>query len=350
MRTYNAPSYSFLIEHEQTGTKMIFDLGVAKSWKKMMSAADVKELTETMGIGIDVEKDVAEILQENHCDLSSIKHIIYSHHHYDHVGDPATFPTATSIIVGPGFKEAYLPGYPTDPSSELLYDAEKNEGREIIELDFNSSTSKYKCLTIGGFQAIDFFQDGSFFLLATPGHTMSHISALARTTSTSELKAGISTGSSTFIFLGGDIAHHASVFRPSPYLLMPEIISPSPLCEADDDAAVPSSCHSEMFTKYHHRNHESGGETVARCTPFGKVAGPDDDLALSQKSVEKLMLFDAMENVFVIFAHDKSLADVVDYYPRTANGWKSRGWKEKGLWRFLLQLLPEANGDGPAST
>ena len=62
------------------------------------------------------------------------------------------------------------------------------------------------------------------------------------------------------------------------------------------------------------------------------------------------MLFDAMENVFVIFAHDKSLADVIDHYPRTANGWKSRGWKEKCLWRFLPHLLPEANGDGQAST
>jgi glyoxylase-like metal-dependent hydrolase (beta-lactamase superfamily II) len=348
MKTYNAPSYSFLIEHEPTGFKMVFDLGVPKNWKTMMSADDVKELTETMGIGIHVDKDVAEVLQENHCELNSIKHIIYSHHHYDHVGDPSTFPTTTSIIVGPGFQKAYLPGYPTNPSSELLYDAEKNKGREIIELDFNPSTSKYKCLTIGGFQAIDFFQDGSLFLLATPGHTMSHISALARTTSTSEQEAGVPV--STFVLLGGDIAHHASVFRPSRYLPLPEIISPSPLSEVGDADPGPSSCHREDFLKHHYRYHESGGKTLAGCTPFGKVAGPDDDLPLSQRSVEQLMLFDAMENVFVIFAHDESLADVVDYYPKTANGWKSRGWKEKGLWRFLPQLLLEANGDGATST
>ena len=165
---------------------------------------------------------------------------------------------------------------------------------------------------------------------------MSHISALARTTS-SVTKFGENDG--TFVFLGGDIAHHGSVFRPSPYLPMSEIISPSPLCEVNH-AAVPSNCHIDMFTKYHYRSHESGGETIAQCTPFGKVAGPDDDLALSQRSVEQLMLFDVMENVFVIFAHDRSLADVVEYYPETVNSWKRKGWKEKGLWRFLPQLLP----------
>ena len=337
MKTYDAPSYSFLIEHESSGCKMLFDLGVAKSWKTMMSANDVAELTETMGIGINVEEDVADVLlQGNHGDLTDIEYIIYSHHHYDHVGDPSRFPTATSILVGPEFVKAYLPGYPTDPNSELLYDAGKNKGRKIIELDFDPRTSKHKCLTIGGFQAIDFFNDGSFFLLSTPGHTMSHISALARTTY-SETEVGVSA--STFVFLGGDIAHHASVFRPSPYLPIPEIISPSRLCDVGD-AGIPSNCHSDLFTKYHYRFHESDGETMARCTPFGKVAGPDDDLALSQRSVEQLMLFDAMENVFVIFAHDRSLADVVEYYPETVNSWKRKGWKEKGLWRFLPQLLP----------
>lgn len=332
MEKYAAPSYSFLIEHDPSDNKLIFDLGVAKDWRWMMSAEDVKELTESQGIGVRVEEDVADILQEQHVDLRSIKFIIYSHHHYDHVGDPSTFPMSTSIVVGPGFKKAYLPGYPTNPSSELLYDAEKNKGRNVVELNFDSGTSKNRCLVIGGFKAIDFFADGSFFLLDTPGHTTGHMSALARTTSNG-------LGESTFILLGGDIAHHACVFRPSQYLPMPELISPSPFCQPFN--APSSSCPRKLFSKHHYRYHEADGEVIVKYTPFGKIAGPEEDLAESQRSVEKMFLFDAMENVFTILAHDKSLEDVLDYFPNTANGWKSKGWKQKGLWRFLPQLLPE---------
>lgn len=45
---------------------------------------------------------------------------VHSHGHIDHVGNPATFPSSTSLIVGPGFKAAHLPGYPTNPQSQIL--------------------------------------------------------------------------------------------------------------------------------------------------------------------------------------------------------------------------------------
>ena len=35
-----------------------------------------------------------------------------SHWHWDHVGSPETFPYSTELVVGPGFKVAFLPGYP----------------------------------------------------------------------------------------------------------------------------------------------------------------------------------------------------------------------------------------------
>lgn len=43
-----------------------------------------------------------------------------SHWHFDHIGDMSTFPSSTKIIVGPGFKENSLPGYPANPKSTLL--------------------------------------------------------------------------------------------------------------------------------------------------------------------------------------------------------------------------------------
>ena len=57
--------------------------------------------------------------------------------------------------------------------------------------------------------------------------------------------------------------------------------------------------------------------------------------------------FDADDRVFVVIAHDFTLLDVMDFFPREANDWKAKGWKEKGRWRFLkdfqraVELLEE---------
>jgi hypothetical protein len=29
------------------------------------------------------------------------------------------------------------------------------------------------------------------------------------------------------------------------------------------------------------------------------------------------------------------LLDVMDFFPKEANEWKAKGWKEEGRWRFL---------------
>ncbi len=50
-----------------------------------------------------------------------------SHWHWDHIGDPSRFPTETELIVGPGFKDEFLPGYPAKADapvreSDFAYD------------------------------------------------------------------------------------------------------------------------------------------------------------------------------------------------------------------------------------
>lgn len=140
---------------------------------------------------IVVDRDVADILKDEGVDVDggAIESIIWSHHHWDHVGDASTFPHSTEIIVGPGFKDAHLPGYPKNKESPLL---EKDfEGREVRELSFDKSA---KGLKIGRFNALDYFGDGSFYLLDTPGHSIGHICALARTSVKPE----------SFVFMVGD--------------------------------------------------------------------------------------------------------------------------------------------------
>lgn len=81
----------------------------------------------------------------------------------DHVGNPAGFPSTTDLIVGPGFKETILPGYPKNPKAQIL--ESDYEGRNLRQLNFDVESD----LTIGGFRAVDYFKDGSFYLLESPG-------------------------------------------------------------------------------------------------------------------------------------------------------------------------------------
>jgi hypothetical protein len=80
---------------------------------------------------------------------------LINHAHWDHTGDPSTFPTNTTLIVGPGTKSAFFPGWPMRSEGRVLASAFAD--REVNEI--SSDTSK---LMIGGMRAIDYFGDGSF--------------------------------------------------------------------------------------------------------------------------------------------------------------------------------------------
>lgn len=75
----------------------------------------------------------------------------------------------------------------------------------------------------------------------------------------------------------------------------------------------------------------------------------NSDVEAAQESIEKMEDFDANENVLTIFAHDQTLLDVVEFFPKeTANDWKRKGWREKGMWRFLgdfEEAVHEAGGN-----
>lgn len=81
-----------------------------------------------------------------------------------------------------------------------------------------------KDLRIGGFDALDYFGDGSFYLLDSPGHTIGHINALARVTT-----GEVDGEEDTFVLMGGDTCHFTGQLRPTAHRPLPEKISPSPL-------------------------------------------------------------------------------------------------------------------------
>lgn len=186
-------SYSFLVESHHRSQKVLFDLAFMKdlftrmppSLKAMLSG-DENVVNPVMEI-----KDICDVpgtLQAYGYDLSAVNSIIWSHSHIDHVGDPSVFPFTTDLVVGPGFKSACMPGYPTNPDATVLDSAFR--GRFVKELDFDKRGSNVA--NIGGFRAVDFWRDGSFWVLECPGHTGHHLGALCRTTPNS------------WVFMGAD--------------------------------------------------------------------------------------------------------------------------------------------------
>jgi glyoxylase-like metal-dependent hydrolase (beta-lactamase superfamily II) len=302
----HAPVYCFLIS--KGDHHVVFDLGVRHDWDnyapKIVSL--IKETTTvTMG------QDVASVLNNDKSGLnirsSDIRSVIWSHNHFDHIGDPTTFPSSTELVVGPGVRAASWPGWPSNPNAILL-DSDI-EGREVREVAFDTG------LKIGRFDALDFFGDGSFYLLDAPGHAVGHLCALART----------AVEPPTFVFMGADACHHPGILRPTRYMPLPRTIVPSTPSSAH---ASISACPGELLQEL----------TIGRSpnAPFFTVAkGPvflDHEVAM--ETVKKIQELDAAKNVFVVIAHDLSLRESIPLFPEHINGWMEENLKVKTRWLF----------------
>ncbi|KAJ9611997.1 hypothetical protein H2200_003592 [Cladophialophora chaetospira] len=322
----SVPSYVFLIHHKPTDQHLLFDLSVRANWSSAFPPLFVKGVRR-MGLEVHVGKDIAEILVENSVSAKDINAIILSHHHFDHTGDTSKFPSSTKIWVGPGYKNAFLPGWPANPK-QFDTTSDLYEGREVVEIEYSPSDPMVSA--IGNFQAYDYFGDRSLYLLSTPGHTIGHLSALARTTS--------DNGKSTFIFLGGDIVHSNAVFRPSPKYPLPDTV-PAP----NRRPFSAHTCPGEQFSILHRLHSEPDGRVLSRTTPFSKVTGPEHDVVDSQQSANKLTSFDGEENILTIGAHDGSLLELLEFFPRKANDWRGKDWKREGHWRWLAPCMSSSN-------
>ncbi|KAI9734353.1 MAG: hypothetical protein M1834_002459 [Cirrosporium novae-zelandiae] len=311
----NLPTFSFHIRSKHLNREILFDIGCRKDWWNLAPLGYQGILN---GIpALNTRKDIADVLAEGNVDRNNISAVILSHWHWDHCGDMTLFPKSTDLVVGPGFSEKFLPGYPKREDSALL--AADFDGRKVEEIQFDDS------FKIGKYPAYDYFGDGSFYILNVPGHAIGHISALARTTPT------------TFVLMGGDVTHFGGAFRPTPYNPLPATIPPETKL-SPTRFTLPCAC--SIFTACHPH---SASPKIARTTPyFGPSDTPDSwyvDPPAATTSISTLAEFDAHPDVLVCIAHDEGLIDVVDFYPKgTLNQWQEKRWKEMSNWGFLNAL------------
>lgn len=283
------------------------------------------------GWEVIVEKSIDTILREHGIGTDAIGGIIWSHAHWDHISDLSLFPNDVPLIVGPGFKEEYFPGWPDDEEGDVNADAWQN-GREVIELDFQRSSTvkidgqslsnktKYhvaKSLayaspcSIAEMGAFDVFLDGSFYLLDAPGHSPAHLCALARTGPSTEAK-------SEFVLLGGDAFDHGGALRPSKYCHLPAFILET----------------ANLSSQLLDRTRVASAGTSVHARPFLLPDAFDFDSAV--RTLAKLAGLDARADVLTICAHEKlSEADGIPVFLKQLNGWRERNVREPLLWRFL---------------
>lgn len=303
------PGYAFLVSDPSTNRKLIFDLGTRKDidngpWSYAQELRDA----DNSKFKLEVPTDVPEILVANGVELESIEAIVWSHNHWDHTGNPVLFPSDTSLVVGPGFKAKYPKAFPSIPDSPV--DERAWEGRELREISFEKSDLK-----VGRFRAFDYFGNGSFYLLDTPGHQQGHLCGFARTTK------------DTFIFMGGDAAHHCGEIRPTEFRPLPKEVT----LEQPIPRRFPCPCPGELLQNHIHPERSA-------TTPFYEPSDIINEIPEQGKwTIEGLTEFDADDRVFMVLAHDASLLPVLDFFPKSANKWQSLGWADMCRWRFVTE-------------
>ncbi|RFU81922.1 metallo-beta-lactamase superfamily [Trichoderma arundinaceum] len=332
----NGADTAFLIENERLGKKLVFDLGTRKDWWNLP-----RKVRDPLAfcVGVKVEKDVPEVLKGSGILLNEIDDIIWSHSHLDHRGDVSLFPPNTTLNYGKAV--AYLKPEITGEAEAVFLESDF-AGRHNNEIDFSKSTFQ-----IGGFTALDFYGDGSLYLLDTPGHDHGHLSALARTTS---ISAG--HGNDTFILLAGDACHFCGVLRPNVSHPFPSPHLPS------FTVGVSDVDYSGGLLRRHPKFQQLSDATTkiaaeAQVTPwYGVAKGQFStflDPVLGQKTADGVKeAFDEADNVFVAMCHDLSLlikdhgkpiVPTLNKAPQEdLNDWYEKGWKDKLYWTWVSQL------------
>ncbi|KAM0323162.1 hypothetical protein ACHAQA_009012 [Verticillium albo-atrum] len=321
--------WSFLIDHQDE--RLVFDLGTSQDWENDYPphiVSVIQSMTSGPGATIEVPKSFTEVLEDGGVSPESVDAVIWSHTHWDHIGRPSLFPPSTDLIVGEGTLDFFGPGYPESSTSPYL--SRELANRTVTELKFPASAAR-----IGGLAALDYFGDGSFYILEAPGHETGHINALARVTARPP----------TFIFMGADSFHNAAQLRPSRQVPLPKRIRlEEPLTSA------PNPVPGKLLQKIHpSRNISSlpayaANLTSATTSPFVTINIRADGTSLARNPpiardvISKIQRFDGDDRIFVVAAHDETVRGVVDLFPKKANNWKAKGWKTRTRWRFVNYL------------
>jgi N-acyl homoserine lactone hydrolase len=176
LRTIPIPAY--LLEHPAAG-RVLVDTGMHGSIAQRPFA---RERVRNLGpVGAVMSRDAhmrpeqtaAAQLRAQGIDPAEIELVVMTHLHFDHASALSDFPNATVLVEEREWRAAWardrhLHGYST---------AQLDPRLSYRTLDFSSPAACAR----GPFErTLDVFGDGSLTLASTPGHTVGHLSLIAR--------------------------------------------------------------------------------------------------------------------------------------------------------------------------
>ncbi|KAA1469964.1 Metallo-hydrolase/oxidoreductase [Dentipellis sp. KUC8613] len=189
VQTIPAPATPFLLRHSVTKRNLLFDLGIRKDYNNLPPAAAA--IANAFFQPIDMAQDVEDSLAKGGLSPSDVSDIFISHIHWDHIGNPARFPYST-FVVGAGAIPLLEKGFPHDASSSYPSDLLPTARTIVLPA---SSASAWK--PVGPFpRALDYYGDGSLFIVDATGHMPGHFNVLLRT-----------SADGGWMYLAGDTCH-----------------------------------------------------------------------------------------------------------------------------------------------
>jgi len=197
------PSLAFLIQHpapDGKTTKMVFDLGLKRDLSKYPPAqqAHIGNRQPTI-----LHPDCADSLRAGGLDpAKDVDLVMLSHVHWDHEGTPDDFTNA-KFVVGSGtlhlLEHGAPPHYPKDIFNPDLLPKDRTSELPPTSQDSTTAAEKqtdHVWKPFAGFpHTVDYFGDGSVYIVDAPGHLFGHVNLLARLNHTK------------WVYLGGDCCH-----------------------------------------------------------------------------------------------------------------------------------------------
>jgi glyoxylase-like metal-dependent hydrolase (beta-lactamase superfamily II) len=168
------PIPAFVLEHPGAGVVLVdtgFHASVAVDPGKNMGPV----LSRLMGshATMDAHDGIPDQLRRRGIDPNAVKVVVMTHLHVDHASGVSQFPQATFVVTrrewesateGPKLTRGYVPRQFDHAFDWRLVDFDSDEVSSFVSFG----------------RSLDLFGDGSVRLVYTPGHTLGHMSVVAR--------------------------------------------------------------------------------------------------------------------------------------------------------------------------
>jgi N-acyl homoserine lactone hydrolase len=178
----DVPIVAFLLEHPAAGLVLV-DTGFHRSVAEGRSRARSRNLGAVgtlmaRNTRMDPQQTVAAQLKARGVDAADVGLIVMTHLHFDHASALCDFPSATVLVSKPEWAAAHA----RYPFLHGYVPAQLDPRPSYRTLEFTAGDPLEHTL--------DLFGDGSLTLVSTPGHSLGHLSLIARLSEREALLTG----------------------------------------------------------------------------------------------------------------------------------------------------------------